>query len=303
MRRAQILRGRQRSPPSRRTLTAIVEKMISRRSRPTAGSTWRSITRQRRATHLPWRSGPHDVRLMLLKSTFAHFSVHVRRNSRAMPTRGRGAIVNMSSTAGLQGVAGLAAYSAGKHAVVGMSKAAALDYAGKNIRINIVAPGPSDRTHRQRHSASASAHSSPSSASAIRPKSPQLVRWLCSEESQFITGTSFRSDGGRLPVRHPLRFVKWSPCCTCTLLPTTAGYVGMIATNVYASVLVQSRDTLIVRTGLTAWRNLLARRATARAGRPHWILLSREFARPAEQRLVDCHLRACRHRIGIPGRG
>ncbi len=117
---------------------------------------------------------------------------------KAMPTRGRGAIVNMSSTAGLQGVAGLAAYSAGKHAVVGMSKAAALDYAGKNIRINIVAPGPIateriDNAQRERIG-----HFVPVKRVGDPAEVAQLVRWLCSEESQFITGTVIPIDGGRL---------------------------------------------------------------------------------------------------------
>jgi len=66
----------------------------------------------------------------------------MRAEIRAMLLHAGGAIVNMSSTAGLQGVAGLSPYCAGKHAIVGMSKAAALDYADKNIRVNVVAPGP-----------------------------------------------------------------------------------------------------------------------------------------------------------------
>src|SRR5205823_14297975 len=61
-----------------------------------------------------------------------------------MRRRGGGAIVNVSSQAGLRGVPQLSAYSASKHAVIGLTRAAALESVRDGIRVNAVCPGPTD---------------------------------------------------------------------------------------------------------------------------------------------------------------
>ena len=118
-----------------------------------------------------------------------------------MLMQGGGAIVNMSSTAGLQGVRGMGAYAAAKHGVIGATKSAALDYAAKGIRINAVAPGPilNDRI------ASLPLERREPIARAVplgRIGTPEdvaaAVVWLASDAAAFVTGTVVPVDGGRL---------------------------------------------------------------------------------------------------------
>jgi NAD(P)-dependent dehydrogenase (short-subunit alcohol dehydrogenase family) len=119
----------------------------------------------------------------------------------AMLGCGGGAIVNMSSTAGLRGVPGIAGYVAGKHAILGLTKVAALDYAHRNIRVNAVAPGPIDShrlwqlTDEQRAGIAARV---PLGRSGQPQEVAATVTWLCSEDASFITGAAVAIDGGKL---------------------------------------------------------------------------------------------------------
>jgi NAD(P)-dependent dehydrogenase (short-subunit alcohol dehydrogenase family) len=119
----------------------------------------------------------------------------------AMLGSGGGAIVNMSSTAGLRGVQGIAGYVAGKHAILGLTKVAALDYAHKNIRVNAVAPGPID-SHRLSQLTDEQRAGITARIPLGRPGRPQevaaTVTWLCSEQASFISGTTLTIDGGKL---------------------------------------------------------------------------------------------------------
>jgi NAD(P)-dependent dehydrogenase (short-subunit alcohol dehydrogenase family) len=119
----------------------------------------------------------------------------------AMLAGGGGAIVNMSSTAGLRGVKGIASYSAAKHAILGLTKSAALDYAAQNIRVNAVAPGPI-LTHRLEQLDEEKRRQVGSYLPIGRIGEPEevghTVAWLLSDRASFITGVTVPVDGGKL---------------------------------------------------------------------------------------------------------
>jgi NAD(P)-dependent dehydrogenase (short-subunit alcohol dehydrogenase family) len=114
---------------------------------------------------------------------------------------GGGAIVNMSSTAGVSAFAGGSAYVAAKHAILGLTKNAALDYAQRGIRVNAVAPGPID-TERLQAVPEEYREQTRRAVPMRRIGSPSdvadTVLWLCSERSRFVTGTTVFVDGGRM---------------------------------------------------------------------------------------------------------
>jgi NAD(P)-dependent dehydrogenase (short-subunit alcohol dehydrogenase family) len=119
----------------------------------------------------------------------------------AMLAAGGGAIVNMSSTAGLSGVRGMSAYSATKHAIIGATKSAALDYAALNIRINAVAPGPiaTDRIAALPEERRAPiVRAVPMGRIGLAEEVAAVVVWLCSDAAAFVTGVVLPIDGGRL---------------------------------------------------------------------------------------------------------
>jgi NAD(P)-dependent dehydrogenase (short-subunit alcohol dehydrogenase family) len=121
---------------------------------------------------------------------------------------GGGAIVNMSSTAGLQGVGGLASYVAAKHGIEGLTKVAALDYAGHGVRVNSVAPGPILTDNLKRVGAAgqeAAAAAMPLQRVGQPEEVAAAVVWLCSDAAGFITGTTLTIDGGKLAGTPPFR--------------------------------------------------------------------------------------------------
>jgi NAD(P)-dependent dehydrogenase (short-subunit alcohol dehydrogenase family) len=120
-----------------------------------------------------------------------------------MLKQGGGAIVNNSSGAGIKGFKGGAAYVAAKHGVVGLTKAAALDYAASNVRINAVCPGIIDTPMMDRFSGG-----TPEGRRAVIAQEPvgrmgkseeigAAVVWLCSDAASFVVGHAMVVDGGQ----------------------------------------------------------------------------------------------------------
>ena len=120
---------------------------------------------------------------------------------RQMLQHGGGAIVNMSSVAGLVGGPVGTAYYASKHGVVGMTRAAAIEYGKLGIRVNAVCPAviETDMAHRgfdQMWERLAGMH--PIGRIGKAGEVADCVVWLCSDRASFVTGHALPVDGGRL---------------------------------------------------------------------------------------------------------
>lgn len=119
--------------------------------------------------------------------------------------QGGGAIVNTASNFGLVSSAGMPAYSASKHGVLGVSKAAALEYASFGIRVNAVCPGPiktplSEGVIREHPDAERMVEAImsrlPVGRWGLAEEVAEAVIWLCSGAASFVTGAALPVDGG-----------------------------------------------------------------------------------------------------------
>jgi NAD(P)-dependent dehydrogenase (short-subunit alcohol dehydrogenase family) len=127
----------------------------------------------------------------------------LRQQIPAMLATGGGSIVNTSSTAGIIGAPyGLAPYTAAKHGVIGLTRAAALEYASSGIRVNVICPGVTRTPLYER--AISSSILSEADIKALQPmgrlaEPSEIVAtaaWLCSDAASFITGAVLAVDGG-----------------------------------------------------------------------------------------------------------
>ena len=119
-----------------------------------------------------------------------------------MLARGGGAIVNTSSGAGVMGIRGAAAYAAAKHAVIGLTRSAALDYAPRGIRINAVCPGIIETNMAIEVSGGTAeglarmAAEEPVGRLGRPEEIASAVLWLCSSTAGFAIGHALVVDGG-----------------------------------------------------------------------------------------------------------
>ena len=120
-----------------------------------------------------------------------------------MLKRGQGAIVNMSSVGGLKGGIMGVAYHASKHGVIGLTKAAAIEYAARGLRINAICPAtiktPMTDPYLHGKDITAKVSAKYPIGRIGRPEEiASTILWLCSEDASFVTGHAHPVDGGLL---------------------------------------------------------------------------------------------------------
>ena len=126
----------------------------------------------------------------------------LRAELAAMKPHRRGAIVNTSSIAGLRGFPSLAAYTASKHAIIGLTRSAALDAAEWGIRINCLCPGTTRTPMMERQMRTRPGGEQvtlariPLGRFATPAEQAQAAAWLLSDRAAFVTGEELVVDGG-----------------------------------------------------------------------------------------------------------
>jgi NAD(P)-dependent dehydrogenase (short-subunit alcohol dehydrogenase family) len=130
-----------------------------------------------------------------LRGTF----VCMKHELTQMVRQGGGVIVNTSSGAGIRGVAGGASYAASKHAIIGLTKSAALDYAKQNIRVNAILPGNIETPMMDRFTGGDIQKAIDLEPVGRLGKSEEIadaVLWMSADLGAFVTGAAISVDGG-----------------------------------------------------------------------------------------------------------
>ena len=120
---------------------------------------------------------------------------------RAMQRQGSGNIINISSTYGHEGAAGAAVYVGSKHAVEGITKSVAIEVAKAGIRVNAVAPGPTDTGMLTRFTGTPESKAAlvtqvPLARLGLTEELADAIVFIASDEASFITGHVLNVDGG-----------------------------------------------------------------------------------------------------------
>jgi NAD(P)-dependent dehydrogenase (short-subunit alcohol dehydrogenase family) len=126
----------------------------------------------------------------------------MKHELRAMQAQTHGSIVNISSTYGHEGARGASVYAASKHAVEGLTKSAALEAAGSGVRINAVAPGPTETGMLNRFTGTAERKAALTKTVPLgrvgRPDEiARAAVFLASDQASFVTGQILTADGGK----------------------------------------------------------------------------------------------------------
>ena len=126
----------------------------------------------------------------------------MKHELKVMRAQGCGAIVNCSSLGGLVGLPGRAAYHAGKHGVIGLTRSAAMEYAPRGVRINAICPGVintpmvSDMLETQKEAMDEFLKLQPIGRLGLAEEIAASVLWLCSPGASFVVGVALPVDGG-----------------------------------------------------------------------------------------------------------
>jgi NAD(P)-dependent dehydrogenase (short-subunit alcohol dehydrogenase family) len=126
----------------------------------------------------------------------------MKHELRVMIGQGHGSIINLSSTMGHKGAAGASVYTASKHAVEGLTKAAALEGAASGVRVNAVAPGPVETGMLDRFTGTASRKAGliagvPLQRVGVPDEIADAIVFLASDKAKFLTGQIISVDGGK----------------------------------------------------------------------------------------------------------
>ncbi|MEA2994376.1 MAG: hypothetical protein QOD40_3296, partial [Alphaproteobacteria bacterium] len=126
----------------------------------------------------------------------------MKHELRVMQPQGSGSIINLSSTMGQRGAPGASLYTASKHAVEGLTKAAALEGAVFGVRVNAVAPGPIDTELLNRFTGNADRKAGliagvPLKRAGKPDEIAQAITYLASDNASFVTGQILGVNGGK----------------------------------------------------------------------------------------------------------
>src|SRR5258706_14147954 len=152
---------------------------------------------------------PGPVTEQSAESYAATFDTHVlgtllsmKHEVRVMKGQGSGSIINISTSYGHEGAAGASVYVGSKHAVEGITKSVALEIAKSGIRVNAVAPGPTDtgmltRFTRTAENKAALVTTVPMARLGLSEELASAIVFIASDQASFITGHVLNVDGGK----------------------------------------------------------------------------------------------------------